>query len=878
MAVTSIHSSKTKPRRTSFNPRPLRTEQVHCLPTFQDANTKRSEVTAPSRLLDSFNRPPRRVLAHTHSPLQTTLARIFLRRPGLRVQRPSIRPELCSESLYESHGTCGISINRGRNMDLALPRRLSNRRSLRRILQKANSKGTPHHERHGTSDQRNKVSSDTSSKIRMARSTMGSILSSSPSNAGKSSITKTKTDLSHTATLLHHKRRPVYSRFSKLGRPVRPNNPAHTVYNKKNTEIIKTQGTRDCMPDFMEPQDAPLYLDPRRIFPSSPGLPSARYHHSNRRQLSWLRFPSKSATVLRKVRQVNELFNKRLGTDDSMVFASDNLKEKCSDTSIVRQHNHDSSAEEGRLTKLPSGVASRIDMETNSSIELDSTNQSHRWSLQYTGRPIVQTTSTFHRMVLIPRGLPENTASEPPIRSGLICNKSQQQAGDIRQSMPRSTSNSGRCTDDRLGNLEPPIHLSPVPADFPGFEQNQEISLQKCSTSNSGNSNETVVHGSPSTSGPLCPNGGAIATGRSRRHGISTADVQNSRVAVIREAYKARFPSCHTALDLLTKPLRDSSLRDYERKWLCFSRFLTERNINPVDLNLATVLEFLSYLFRVKNLRPGTVSHYRSALSVPLLLQYNIDLHDNAVSTLIKAMYIERPNLPASAPSWNLNKVLSMLDSMENNLPIDILQQKTAFLLLLSTGWRVSELHACVRNKEFCSITREDTLRIRPHPSFLAKNESPKQRWSHKTIKPLRLAGGSPGKLCPVTTLKEYLHRIRHIKSDKLWFHPRSQKPLTATQLGTYVCKLIRRADPLKKAKVHDVRKYAASCCLAETMDVSDMVTALQWSSAKTFWRFYLATTEPLSVPAVLPGTSKVDNNSMALTTLVDTQEEMSDE
>ena len=54
--------------------------------------------------------------------------------------------------------------------------------------------------------------------------------------------------------------------------------------------------------------------------------------------------------------------------------------------------------------------------------------------------------------------------------------------------------------------------------------------------------------------------------------------------------------------------------------------------------------------------------------------------------------------------------------------------------------------------------------------------------------------------------------------------------------------------------------------------------STLQWSSAKTFWRFYLATTEPLSVPAVLPGTSKVDNNSMALTTLVDTQEEMSDE
>ena len=61
-------------------------------------------------------------------------------------------------------------------------------------------------------------------------------------------------------------------------------------------------------------------------------------------------------------------------------------------------------------------------------------------------------------------------------------------------------------------------------------------------------------------------------------------------------------------------------------------------------------------------------------------------------------------------------------------------------------------------------------------------------------------------------------------------------------------------------------------------MDVSDMVTALQWSSETTFWKFYLAPTAPLSVPAVLPGTSRMEFNSMALTTLVDTHSEISAE
>ena len=106
--------------------------------------------------------------------------------------------------------------------------------------------------------------------------------------------------------------------------------------------------------------------------------------------------------------------------------------------------------------------------------------------------------------------------------------------------------------------------------------------------------------------------------------------------------------------------------------------------------------------------------------------------------------------------------------------------------------------------------------------------------------------------------------------------HPVTQKPLTIQQLSALVCKLIRRADPSSRgAKVHDVRKYAASCSLAETMDVSEMVTALQWSSETTFWKFYLAPTAPLSVPAVLPGTSRTDCSSMTLTTLVGTHEEI---
>ena len=531
------------------------------------------------------------------------------------------------------------------------------------------------------------------------------------------------------------------------------------------------------------------------------------------------------------------------------------------------------------FSNIPTSCPVRNDMEKSGSSELDPTSGTYKRSFQCSSRPTLQRPNFVNGVVANLQRLPTDSQAEQVSPSGLVCNSIESQTGNICQPMPGRHGNGSGCTDNQLGEVETPIPLSPVTADFPGFDETQPDYFYECSASHSRYTYETMVHGSHSTTGSFNCNGSKATTSCSEQDDDTTAHYQTSRMAVVRKAYESRFPTCHTALDLLAKPLRKSSLQDYEGKWLRFCNFLKEKNIAPKDLTLASVLEFFSYLFFEKNLRPGTVAHYRSALSVPLLLRFKIDLHDTAVTTLLKAMYIQKPNPPVTTPSWNLNKVLLLLNNLENSLSTDILLQKTAFLLLLATGWRVSELHACVRSREFCSISDDHTLRIRPHPSFLAKNECSKQRWTHKTIKPLINKDGSRGSLCPVASLKTYLQKTRKEKSHKLLLHPKSGKPLTIQQLSTYICKLIHQADPSsRRAKVHDIRKYAASCSLAETMDVSDMVTALQWSSETTFWKFYMAPTVPLSVPAVLPGTNRTDCSSMALTTLVDTHSELSAE
>ena len=304
----------------------------------------------------------------------------------------------------------------------------------------------------------------------------------------------------------------------------------------------------------------------------------------------------------------------------------------------------------------------------------------------------------------------------------------------------------------------------------------------------------------------------------------------------------------------MAAPLRKSSISDYDQKWKTFLRFLEKNNIELEKITIENVLQFFTYLFYEKHRRPGTVAHYRTALTIPLRIHFQIDLRIPAVADLMRSMNLQRPIVPVTAPAWSLNKVLEFLDNPENTKGKVMQFRKTAFLLLLATGWRISELHACVRDQDFCKFTADSSLLIRPHPSFLAKNEQPQNRWVFKEIKVLKLEDGTISNICPTTELKKYLQNTSKVKTGSLFLKPNNYKEvMTVHALSTQICSVILQADPSTKAKVHDVRKYAASCALAETMLVGDLVSAMNWSSPATFMKFYLTQTEPLTRPVVLP-------------------------
>ena len=264
------------------------------------------------------------------------------------------------------------------------------------------------------------------------------------------------------------------------------------------------------------------------------------------------------------------------------------------------------------------------------------------------------------------------------------------------------------------------------------------------------------------------------------------------------------------------------------------------------------VINFLSHLFYKKGLKPSTVSHYRSALSRPLKEYFNIDLTCNTVHSLLKGMKVKRPPEPAPKPQWNLGKVLALLESLSPSSETDSLR-KTAFLLLLSTGWRISELHACVRDKDYCRISERNSLLLRPHPSFLAKNEH-KKRIETREILTLTGLDGHISQICPVSAIKEYLDITKESTVGSLFLNPKDGKAISLSLLRFHICSLITEADPDTRAKVHDIRKYAASLTLQQDMLVGDLIQDFNWSSPAMFYKFYFMQIEhpgrPVSVPA----------------------------
>ena len=855
MAIQAFHCSKKEFKRGQVDTRSFSDKFIYSAPLFQNANFERGQITATSRLLDSVNRSAGRILAHSSSSQEKTIPGIQVQRTELAVQGNALWPKYCTKDVHQSDDSCHKGTSKFRNLVSDLPGRFTNHCSYKRRMSPSSPTGTSSPEQIRSTSERKEIKDDSSTNLRMAGNTLESSKSYSTSFTREDKSVSGRTKESGNSSYLLKERSDENSRTSKLDRTMRSSSKASLINHKNYSQNVQEKASRFNIKNSNEFKDTSLQMDLQPNSSSTTRVSYSTLNYTNRCFSRRMGLSKKQDKFPRRIRQFNGLLNKYFGTSNSVVLPSNNIGKKLHYTDSVRQFDSCCSSKESRFNRILPVFTGRIDMEESSSIQLEPQSSTHQRKLQHLSRSAVKKHPIINRMVTkLPSISRKNSQFKQISTSGSICYSPEQEVRNICLPMSRRQSGSSRCSVNILGEMGSPLSLSSNTPDFEGFVETNENFIQERYSNYSRIAIETMVHGSPTSQNSVKTTGSSTGTNGSGQNSNSPTNLKTSRLDVIKKVYQSRFPDCQRAIDLLAAPLRKSSINEYERKWFCFCKFLQKDAISVKDITMANVLKFFDYLFFERNLKPGTISHYRTALTIPLKLKCGIDLHDSAFSALIKAMYIQRPNIPVAAPTWSLDKVLMGLDQLEGNLSLESSLQKTAFLLLLATGWRISELHACVRDKEYCFISSENILRIRPHPSFIAKNEDLKNRWTHKVIKSLKLSDGSISRLCPVKSIQDYLWKSPRITKGKLFLHPSTQKPLTILQLSTYICKLILASNPDAKVKVHDIRKYSASYSLIETMDISEVVSSIGWKSPYTFWKFYMAQTEPLSLQVVLPG------------------------
>ena len=177
-------------------------------------------------------------------------------------------------------------------------------------------------------------------------------------------------------------------------------------------------------------------------------------------------------------------------------------------------------------------------------------------------------------------------------------------------------------------------------------------------------------------------------------------------------------------------PQRRSTRSVYEAKWTIFKKWCLSNQVDFRAPPLKAIADFLLHLFQDKQLQPGTIDGYRSAIADKLgNSTINVSKDEN-LTRLLDSFHRDRPKGRRGLPSWNLSLVLHQL----TKAPFEPLKEaslkhltfKTVFLLALGSGKRRSEIHAWL-HKNIRHQSDWSKVSLYPSPSFLSKNQLAKE-------------------------------------------------------------------------------------------------------------------------------------------------------
>ena len=153
------------------------------------------------------------------------------------------------------------------------------------------------------------------------------------------------------------------------------------------------------------------------------------------------------------------------------------------------------------------------------------------------------------------------------------------------------------------------------------------------------------------------------------------------------------------ATEFSAEALRESTRASYNSKLKCFYKWCNDIPCDPSSASLGQIADFLIYLFD-KGLAISTIRSYRSAIaSCHKGFQDGSSISGSSVlTTLCRSFFLKRPPVKTLLPAWSLPVVLRALSEAPfeplHKASLHCLAIKTAFLVAIASGHRISTLHA----------------------------------------------------------------------------------------------------------------------------------------------------------------------------------------
>ena len=309
------------------------------------------------------------------------------------------------------------------------------------------------------------------------------------------------------------------------------------------------------------------------------------------------------------------------------------------------------------------------------------------------------------------------------------------------------------------------------------------------------------------------------------------------RLACLRGQYSSSGLSSRKA-NLILSSWRAGTNKRYSSVWQKFCGWCCSKQINPVQSSLVQVAEFLTQEFDTGKCYRA-INSYRSALSsvLPPTDGKPVGQHPLIVR-LLKGIFHEKPPLPRYTVTWNVDTVLTYLQTLHPvaGLSLKLLTLKLNALLALVTAQRAQTLVAL--DTTYMSIT----------PNTITFVVAAMLKTSKPSKDPLQLTicrFSEDVSLCPYLTLQEYLtrtgsSRVAANATRLLLSFIKPYRPISTDTCSRWLkTVLLNSGVHVSIFKEHSYRGAATSKAVSQGVSVDLILKTADWSTENVFTRFY---------------------------------------